>query len=484
MEIIRHSKPKLIRSASSPGLNADHEYNWYSNLTSIPDMPLWTMRTGVSIATLYELIKDAPEVARCILIKIEDLLAGGSIFSEGTDGAKKKAKSFQRTASYLKHVSDALFDVHLVGWGFILKLQFSEEEVKSIVARAVRNNAGWIFETSSMSETYMINKITAQIMDSEGGRIKDLQTLAADTISPKFDKAGRITELHQRVFNDTKVYSPKDVIILQFYNIGGRVYPFTPAMPLLNDAAQLIDSKAYSGSVIKNKGLPPMALNMPDAVGKDDPNVQFLKKEMKSYRNNPERWGRIQIWTGNVQPIKLDSEANDLEYVKLISHWSKLVITTWGIPMHRYNFADADTRYPDPKASNEGYYRGLSFQQKLLEIQLYNQLWKEFKVYEEFHRGYLIDELRNANVVSMLADRRLVSVEEARRLVDLGLPDEIPKGHTIIDPRKHDEGNTFDEDKDDRGETPIGDDDEDSDQNNQTKFLETLTLQNLRRGSK
>jgi hypothetical protein len=98
-----------------------------------------------------------------------------------------------------------------------------------------------------------------------------------------------------------------------------------------------------------------------------------------------------------------------------------------GVPAHRINLT-IDVRQVGGAVNRayEGYYKKLSFIQKILENSFNLELWDAFNVEMKFNRVYKIDEMREAQIIQILTQANLITVEEAREM--MGLEPEKPKG--------------------------------------------------------
>jgi hypothetical protein len=99
-----------------------------------------------------------------------------------------------------------------------------------------------------------------------------------------------------------------------------------------------------------------------------------------------------------------------------------------GVPAHRVNLT-IDVRQIGGAVNRayEGYYKKISFEQMGISEDLNRELWMPFfKVRMSFKETYKIDEMREAQVVQILAQAALITVEEGREM--MGLDPEKPKG--------------------------------------------------------
>ena len=418
--------------------NSDHEkkVNRGQNIFAGTDRELWT-KENATIDTLYEIIKQSPEVVGIISVLVQDLMADRWAF-EGSKTAVKNAKKAELELNFTKALADALWDLIITGDGFIVKLSVDKEDMEKMVSEKL---------SKFTFKYHKQNDLASEIVDSIPRETKSLQVIKSSTMFGDFDKAGNVKKWHQKINGEPVAsWDPEDVIHLSLINIGGANYGFTPLQPLISDIASLIFAKESAGNIFENHGIVPNVWILPEAHGEDDRNYQLLRKqliEMKKFKNKM----RDMVLTGNVEKMKgSETLFKDMMYKELIVHFTNVILFAFGIPAHRVPFVQAKTTV-FPKESNEGYYKQIGFMQSILEPQL-NSLWAEFKVIMKFNRAYRIDELREANINAILWDRNGMTIEEGREKI--GLPREIPKGETMPSNLKGGIFTSFNEDRDER----------------------------------
>jgi len=410
---------------------------------------LFTSEVGaINVDTLYRTIRASPEVMACFMAIIEDIMADGwrfrSISKSKRTGNKaiNNAQEFSKKARFFKKLTDAGFDFLGTGNGYILKLSVEEEKLKTLITAMTKNVA------RKMKVKFDKNKILKLVKQNLGTDMpKDLQVLKSSTMKTNFDKTGKIMSYSQKVGSETRVYSPKDIIHLRALSIGGQPYGFTPLEPLLSDIATLIFAKEFAGKFFENDGMPTFMINMP----KESPNgrnYKNLKKELKELKKKKQKY-RTMITTGEINVDQISKFNKDLEYSKLIAHFTQLVFTALGVPPRRVHFT-LDKRVGDISSvgkEDTGYWKKISFTQKAFEEVLNADLWNSFGVEMTFKRGYKIDEMREAEITRILSEIGAITIEEARERI--GMDPEMPEGTPAIsigsDKRINDEKDRKDE---------------------------------------
>jgi len=410
-------KPKLVEKASHVrGLETT--YVPHATGLGIQKKP-FSRENSANVDLLYNTIRASPEIAACITATIEDLMADSWRFV-GSKDAKKKAKAFQLKSKFLKVMTNALFDLIGTGDAYVLKLAVNENQIKSIIKNLTN-------KLSLKEFGIKFNKQTVyELIKQEVTIPKDLQLLKASTVSINFDQTGKVLGYEQRVGGKVaRVYKPEDVIHLSLFNIGGEPYGFTPLETALSDVATLIFAKEFAGNYFENDGIPYFIFHMPNATP-DDRNYKNLVTELKELKKKANKY-RSMVVTGEVTSEQVNKFNKDMEFSKLIMHFTQVILMTMGVPSHRVNLT-METKQVGGSVNRayEGYYKKLAFMHQVIESTLNSELWNDFKVEIKFNKVYKIDEMRESQIVQILTQAQLITVEEAREM--MGLEPELPKG--------------------------------------------------------
>ena len=405
----------------------------------IPDDTVGPEEKQVTVDVLYDIIKKSPELVAVIQALIEDILYAGFEYI-GPKRNIAKAEEFEQNSNYYKILSDALWDLFLTGDAWILKI-FPEKYKIEEKARKLVDMYGVTFEKDYVKDIF-VNQIVSKVSSKVSNKIYGLQLLKASTVKPEYNKNGVLKRVVQVVGDKKVVFQPDEVIHLSITNLGGGVKGFSPLHSLLSDIATLIYAKDTAGAIFENNGLSPVIYNLPDVASTEDEAYLQLKNQLQELRKSKNKYKNL-LTIGNLKIMKAENAIKDIEFRELITHFTELIMMAWGVPPTRVKPA-GDTRRPS-RELHENYYNRISYLQNILEPQLNNQLWlKHFKVRQKFKRPYLIDEIREAQVIAVLFDRGLITVEEARNKI--GLPIE-PNG-ALPEKKKPDENSYTSENAD------------------------------------
>jgi len=380
------------------------------------DRALFTNEVGVNLDTLYKTVQKTPEVVACIQAITEDIMADEWKYI----GGKKPiadVDDFALQSKFYKILTNAIYDLLITGNAYILKLSVRESEVKSLFSKLTKGLASDLQVGFRKKTRVLIQNLT---------KPKDLQVLKSSTVSINYDETGKVESYEQLVQSERRTYLPEDIIHLSLVNVGGQPYGFSPLEPLLSDVATLILAKEYAGKYFENDGVPNFLFKMPED-NPDSRNYTLLKKELKELKKKEEKFRNL-VLTGKVDVEQLQKFNKDMEYAKLIQHFTQIILIGYGVPSHRINFTLTDKQVGSQiNRAYEGYYKKISFMQKIIEIMLNTELFHRYwKVKLKFNRSYKIDEMREAQIIQILTQVGAVTIEEARDM--MGLDPEIPKG--------------------------------------------------------
>jgi HK97 family phage portal protein len=386
------------------------------------DKNILSSTVDADIETLYNTVKASPEVVGCITAVMEDIMADGWRY-EGAKFQITKVEDFIAQSKFYQLLTNAILDLLITGNAYILKLSVDEDKIASIAEKITNNVAKSLKVNVDKATIYQL------INQGEVTTPKDLQLLKASTVTINFDETGVIKSYEQKVNGDSRIYRPKDIIHLTVMNIGGQPYGFTPLEPLLSDIATLIYAKEFAGKYFENDGIPYFLFNMPEETP-DGRGYELLKKELKELKKQENKYKSL-VTTGKIDVQQIQKFNKDMEYPKLIEHFTQVILMALGVPAHRINLT-IDVRQVGGAVNRayEGYYKKIAFTQQVLENILNSELFRHWRVKIVFNRAYKIDEMREAQVVQILTQAGLVTVEEAREM--MGLEPQMPKGTPAV----------------------------------------------------
>lgn len=406
----------IEKSASIRGF--EYEYVPHSGTTGI-DKELFTNSGSANVETLYTVLKNSPEVVGCIMAVVEDIVADG-LRIDGAVSPKKKTETFISNSRFYKILTNAIIDLLVTGNAYILKLSVDEDKMKSIITSLTKNLA-------ERFNVQLNKELTYEYVKQDMALPKDLQLLKSSTVRINFDETGLVSSYEQQAQGKKRVFKAKDVIHLSLMNIGGQPYGFTPLEPLLSDIATLIYAKEFAGKYFENDGLPGWHFNLPEE-NPDSRNYKLLKKEIQEMKKSKNKH-RILLTTGKLVAEQINKFNKDMEFSKLIMHFTQIILMAMGVPAHRVNLTmEIKGSALELGKVEAGYYKKIAFMQKLIENDLNSELFREFNVKMKFNRGYKIDEMREAQIAQIMSQIGAMTTEEIRERI--GLEPKMPSGTT------------------------------------------------------
>ena len=316
---------EITKAASIRGLEA----SWTGTSPLGVERSLFTNSKNTELETLYRVVKGSPEVMACIQAIVEDIMADGWKFY-GTDDKKiEEANKFSKEVGFYKILTNAVWETILTGNSYLLKLSVNESEIKEIITEM----------SKEMLKEYKAKKLTktkvAELVKQKTEKPKDIQLLKSSTMTINYDETGVISSYQQRVGGNTRVYLPEDIIHISLINVGGEPYGFSPLEPLLSDIATLIYAKEYAGKYFENDGAPAFIFNMPNE-NPESPNYKNFLAQLQKLKKTRDKFKSI-VTTGEINSQQIIKFNKDLEYEKLIKHFTNIVLSALGVPAKRIN---------------------------------------------------------------------------------------------------------------------------------------------------
>lgn len=406
------NQEKIEKTASIRPLEDTYTANFYNGVSK----ELFSAQKGTDVNILYDVVKTSPEVMGCIQAITEDICADEWKFI-GSDSAIDNTEKFAIASDFYKVMANAVYELMITGNAYIVKLSVNQDKVKELMSVITKASALQLGVTFKKRTEVLLQDMT---------KPKDLQLMKSSTVTINYDETGQVVSYTQLAAGKERVFKKEDVIHLSLVNIGGEPYGFSGLEPLLKDIATLIFAKDFSGKYFENDGTPNFLFTMPED-NPDSRNFELLKKELTELKKKDQKFRNLVV-TGNVGVQQIQKFNKDMEYSKLIQHFTQLVLIGLGVPTHRINYTLTDTQSGSQiNRAYEGYYKKISFYQKIIENRLNKDLFlPHFKTELKFNRAYKLDEMREAQIAQITSQIGMMTIEELRDR--MGLDPELPKG--------------------------------------------------------
>jgi HK97 family phage portal protein len=372
--------------------------------------------------TLYDIVKRSPEVMACLQAITEDIVADEWDFIGKAKKNLEEADAFAEKVNLYKIISNMVYELLTTGNAYILKLATDQTKMKDLISTITKSMA---------AELNIEFKKKTEILLQDMTKPQDLQLIKASTVAITYDETGKVSSFVQRVGGRAsgepeRVFKAEDVSHTSLINVGGEPYGSTGLETLKSDIATLMFAKDYAGRFFENDGTPNFLFKMPED-NPDSRNFEQLVKELRELKKKNEKFKNMVV-TGKVDVEQIQKFNKDMEFAKLIQHFTQLVLIGLGVPTHRINYTLTDSQSGSQvNRAYEGYYKKISFLQRLIENQLNKDLFIPFfKVKIKFKRSYKIDEMREAQIAQILSQIGAVTIEEIRDRI--GMDPELPAG--------------------------------------------------------
>ncbi len=400
----------------------------YTESSGGVDKEIFSGVTNASMETLYNTVKKSPEVVAAFNAIVEDIMSDGYKL-EGKGKPKKEAENFLKNSKFYKKLANALYDLFITGNSYVAKLSVNDEKFKQVLDRISQKN---IMKQIGLSKKEVTHKLFYVCKQKGVFQPKDLQVLKSGTMTIDYNEHGLVQNYRQDVGQKEVVFKPKEVIHLSGINIGGGVYGFTPLEPLLSDVATLIFGKEYAGKFFEGNGIPNLLINLPEAMGEEDRNYQALKNELEDAKKKAKK---AVVTTGQANIQQIEPFSKEMQYTDIVNSFTRIILMALGVPPARVNPEKTESK--GDMSPYEGYFKKINFYQRLIEEVLNQELFSSFgDVTFKFNRSYKIDELREANIIAILADRGIITKEKAHEMMDMK-----DEGKTPITQRGNDQDN-------------------------------------------
>jgi len=373
-----------------------------------------TQPTSVNLDTLYRVFEECSELYSIINVLVTDILSDGFdiVAQKDSGGVTKKSKRMEKhllQINFYKKLERFLIHTFITGDGYF--------EIKRIpnISKSIKNivNKFQFISKDEISEIY-------KNIDEEIIFPFNIWNIKSSTMEMAVDKTGQPLYYVQKVDGNEIKFSPDQIIHFSLTNLGS-VYSIPPTYPLLDDIATLLSAKHYAGKFFENGGIPNNIFVIKNGRGLEDRNYQVLKTEIREMRNK-KNWQKNLVLTGDVEVQKLNEFNKDLEFRNLIELMTHRLLMAYGVPPIRLGIIDKKS---NNKEMTEGYWKRINFLQKEIEELLNNKIFNNYGLYFKFRRSYKIDEIREAQIVSILYDRGLITSREAR--LKMGYVNDINK---------------------------------------------------------
>lgn len=365
----------------------------------------------------WKWFREQPELSSPISIRVNDTIKNMEFFTEEgrTLGRNKQREmnKFWKTNFMRQRMKSVWFDSACTGSGFGW-MGFPDKESLGRIKGGMKMLAGKVMRqlASGGHRTPLLNELQAKelgthlylkAIDEDLRKPRVFDHVASSTMEINYD-AHDITGYTQYVGTDTANYSPDEIIHFPFMSVDGRVNGHTPVSSMKREMILLWFIKENMISYVRNGGRPDKIFVLPE----DEPNsenFQHLSGILKTLNSVQNRNGNLTL-TGKVDVHDLAEKIRDMEYKDLALYITGNIAYGLQIPVTRipYLIGQSQSGGDSGGLADSGYWSMIESDQEMIEQYLDTQLWNHFGVSGVFKKSYKMDDLREAQSITMKAD--------------------------------------------------------------------------------
>lgn len=373
---------------------------------------------------LYNWYELMPELRGIVTTLISDVFGEGYVV-DGSTAKQKKAMRFLRKNHFNLKMKAILRDYFISGDGYLGKSAITEQQVFDFVDKAYQKTMNK--SANSMAKMEVVDLAKKIKPDLYSPTV--LFPLPARTMKINYDEHGQIHGYVQSPIthtvtsttntNDTSVhptqptsgvsveYAPEEVIHFALDPVGDSIYGTSPLYTCLRDVAALFYAKNYGGVFFQNDATPSYIYLLKNETP-NSANYKNFVEQLKRHKRNPHK---SIVITGEVDVKAVSPNNKDLEFGMFMDKYLQRILMGWGVTAR---FSHLFTGRLELPANLESYYKLINSIQGDLEEQLNDELFEHFGVEFSFKRVYKRDESREADIVTKLVGRPVLTPTEGR----------------------------------------------------------------------
>lgn len=378
------------------------------------DIPGEGQDPGRKITTedFYTWLGKLPEVMSITSAVCDDIL-GEEFDWFGSASAVDAAKRFSYGNHFRKKFYSALQDAVLIGDGY---LGFKVPDLSDLTP---------VVQSMAKCDEKQALRILAKVrMRSPTAMYpRSLFVLSSPTITIDYDEHGVIRWYVQKVNGIARrvKFNPDEVIHLSINNIGHEVYGNSPFNSAINDMAVLWYAKDFAGKFFENDATIGRIYRLPKE-SPNSPNFKQFKKVIKRFEKMRNKHRALAL-TGEIELVETASTGKDLEFATLIDKFTQRLAMCWNMSLERLSETSNSSA-----VKNEGYYKKINRLSYEFEEVLNSELFSRFgNVRIGFRRAWKRDETREADIVTKLVGRPILSPNEGRTYIGQPVIEDDPK---------------------------------------------------------
>ena len=390
-----------------------------------PESSTNTSVSNIQRCQLYNWYELMPELRGIVTTLISDVFGEGYKI-EASEARQKKVNRFLRQNHFNQIMKAVLRDYFISGDGYLGKAAVTEKQVLNLIDKAyLKTMNKSASEMAKMEVVDMVKKVKPDLYSPQV-----LFPLPSRTMKINYDEHGRVRGYVQKplsqIINSTTntnnesgllptphnpgnvvEYSPDEVIHFALDPVGDSIYGTSPLYTCLRDVAALFYAKNYGGTFFQNDATPSFIYLMKNDAPQSKNYKNFIE-QLKKHKRNPHK---SMVITGEVDVKAVSPSNKDLEFGTFMDKYLQRIFLGWGVTAR---FSHLFTGRLEMPANLESYYKLINSLQGDLEEQLNDELFEHFDAEFSFNRVYKRDESREADIVTKLVGRPVLTQNEGR----------------------------------------------------------------------
>lgn len=274
--------------------------------------------SGKVYSTLYTLYSDAPGSVQCV-DRIKDSVIGAGYVITPIKGQKGTKSDLKRLIEFFDRPNgegETIEDI--VGGGIVNLLSYGNWYIEKVM-----NKAG-----TQLSEIYNLDTSNMTILVDD-----DLHKGGVDA------KKGyqRTTEFSKKI-----VYTPEEICHIKRSAPNGSIYGQAVLETNTATLMLVLNALTYNISIMKNGGIPPIQINLPDDSTEND--AEAVARFYESNFSGPWNAGKPFVTFKGAKANNLGISPQDMRYMELLEYSVRQVAGQYGVPLILIGIPDGTNR--------------------------------------------------------------------------------------------------------------------------------------------
>lgn len=357
---------------STPMLNViSNSLNSYMNATN-------QLRKKKHLMGWY---KGIPELTGLVNKVVKDMISKWHFESVNPkESGKNKIMNANKFATQVRidHVrQEQATDAIVTGEGYGWIGKISKKQVKEVIDMAVN---GDIFirekkEVSNILEKKFLGDFdNLSDIDEDLTVMRKYRAVASSTVEIIYDQFKIKSYIQTVGTNQTKEFTPEEIIRYSLMQVDGKVSGFTPIESIVVQLELLRQMWQNMLSIYNNGGAPDKVFIFKN-MRMSDPNFKRVREQLEKYKLVENKHGNM-VFTGDVSIEDLQ-QLDKMQFQDMGLYITGLMAMQWGIPRSSIPFIQKDANVKDDSGGNseKGYWMNIEWVQKLWAEIENTQLW-------------------------------------------------------------------------------------------------------------